>query len=37
VTITYRTLRNVPIWVITEAVDVDDKREATTLLLPGEY
>jgi len=33
----YRTLRNVRIWVITEAADDDGKRAATTLLLPEEY
>jgi hypothetical protein len=33
----YRTLRNARIWVITEAVDDQGKREATTLLLPDEY
>lgn len=33
----YRTLRNVRIWVITEAVDDHGCRAATTLLLPSEY
>ncbi len=33
----YRTLKNARIWIITEAVDDDGKRQATTLLLPGEY
>ena len=33
----YRTLRNVRIWVITEAADDSGKRAATTILLPEEY
>ena len=33
----YRTLRNVRIWIITEAVDDNGKRIATTLLKPSEY
>ena len=33
----YRTLRNVRLWVITEAADDEGKREATTILLPDEY
>jgi hypothetical protein len=33
----YRTLRNVRIWIITEAVDDNGKRSATTLLKPSEY
>lgn len=33
----YRTLRNVRIWVITEATDDNGKRAATTILLPSEY
>jgi hypothetical protein len=33
----YRTLRNVRIWIITEATNDEGKREATTLLLPDEY
>ena len=33
----YRTLKNVKIWIITEATDDDGHREATTLLLPEQY
>lgn len=33
----YRTLRNVRIWIITEAVGDDGHRAATTCLLPEEY
>ena len=33
----YRTLRNVRIWIITEAADDEGKREATTILLPSDY
>jgi hypothetical protein len=33
----YRTLRNIRIWIITEAVDDNGKRIATTLLKPSEY
>jgi hypothetical protein len=33
----YRTLRNVRIWIITEAADDDGKRETTTILLPSQY
>jgi hypothetical protein len=33
----YRTLKNVRIWIITEAVDDEGHRAASTLLLPEEY
>lgn len=33
----YRTLRNVRLWLITEAADDQGHRLATTLLLPEEY
>ena len=33
----YRTLRNERLWVITEAVDDDGRRAATTILRPEEY
>jgi len=33
----YRTLKNVRIWIITEAVGDDGKRAATTCILPEEY
>jgi hypothetical protein len=33
----YRTLKNCRIWAITEAVDDEGRRAATTLLLPSEY
>jgi hypothetical protein len=33
----YRTLRGIPIWVITEAADDDGHRALTTILLPEEY
>lgn len=33
----YRTLKGIKFWVITDAVDEDDKRYVTTLLLPEEY
>jgi hypothetical protein len=33
----YRTLKNVRIWVITEATDDQGHRAATTILLPTEY
>jgi hypothetical protein len=33
----YRTLRGIKLWVITEAVDDDGRRNSTCLLLPEEY
>ena len=33
----FRTLRNVKLWIITEAEDDQNSRAATTLLLPEEY
>ena len=33
----YRTLRNVRLWLLTEAADDQGHRLATTLLLPEEY
>ena len=33
----YRTLKGKKLWVITEAVDDNGHRAATTLLLPDEY
>jgi len=33
----YRTLKNVKLWIITEATDDNGHRAATTLLLPDEY
>jgi hypothetical protein len=33
----YRTLKNVKIWLITDAEDDDGKRAYSTLLLPSEY
>ena len=33
----YRTIRNVRVWLITEAADDQGHRLATTLLLPEEY
>jgi hypothetical protein len=33
----YRTLLGVEVWVLTEAVDDDGNRIATTILLPEEY
>jgi hypothetical protein len=33
----YRTLKNVRLWIITEAADDQNNRVATTLLLPQEY
>ena len=33
----YRTLRNVRIWIITEAEDDDGKRSSSCLLKPEEY
>ena len=33
----YRTLRNVRIWIITEAVNDEGKREVSTILLPSDY
>ena len=33
----YKTLKGVRIWIITEAVGDDGKREATTILLPSQY
>ena len=33
----YRTLKNVKLWVITEAADDNGRRAATTVLLPEEY
>ncbi len=33
----YRTSKGVKLWVITEAVDDEGNRAATTVLLPDEY
>jgi hypothetical protein len=33
----YRTLKNVRLWVITEAVGDDGRRSSSTILLPSEY
>jgi len=33
----YRTLKNVRLWIITEAEDDKGNRAATTLLLPEQY
>lgn len=33
----YRTLKGVKLWVITDAVDENDNRYVTTILLPEEY
>jgi len=33
----YRTLKNVRLWIITEAEDDQNNRAATTLLLPEQY
>jgi hypothetical protein len=33
----FKTLRGVKLWVLTEAVDDDGNRAATTILLPSEY
>lgn len=33
----YRTLKNVRLWIITEAADDQGQRAATTILLPDEY
>lgn len=33
----YHTSTGQKIWIITEAADEDDQREATTILLPDEY
>ena len=33
----YSTLRNVKLWIITEAVGDDGRRAASTILLPEEY
>ncbi len=33
----YRTLKNVRLWIITEAQDDQGNRAATTLLLPEQY
>jgi hypothetical protein len=33
----YRTAKNIKIWVISEAVDDNGERAATTILLPSEY
>lgn len=33
----YHTSTGEKIWIITEAADEDDQREATTILLPDEY
>ena len=33
----YRTLKNVQLWIITEAKDDQGNRAATTLLLPQQY
>ena len=33
----YRTLKDVKLWVITEATDDNGQRAATTILLPDEY
>jgi hypothetical protein len=33
----YRTLKGERIWIITEAIDDDGIRNATTILLPSQY
>ena len=33
----YTTLKGKKLWVITEAMDDEGRREATTILLPDEY
>lgn len=33
----YKTLKGVKLWVITDAVDEDGNRYVTTILLPEEY
>jgi hypothetical protein len=33
----YRTLKGAKLWIITEAVDDNGHRAATTILLPDEY
>jgi hypothetical protein len=33
----YKTLKNVKLWIITEATDDQGRRSATTILLPDEY
>ncbi len=33
----YRTLKNVRLWIITEAVGDDGKRASSTLLTPNDY
>lgn len=33
----YRTAKGVKIWIITEAMDEQGNRAATTILLPSEY
>lgn len=33
----HRTLKGVRLWVITEAIDENGQRPATTILLPEEY
>ena len=33
----YRTLRNIRIWIITEAESEGGKRSSTTILMPSEY
>jgi hypothetical protein len=34
---TYRTLKGVKVWIITEAVGDDSQRASTCILLPEEY
>jgi hypothetical protein len=34
---TYKTLKGVKLWIITDAEDDDGHRAATTILLPDEY
>jgi hypothetical protein len=34
---TYKTLRGVKLWIITEAINDEGHREATTILLPDDY
>jgi hypothetical protein len=34
---TYKTLRGVKLWIITEATDDEGHRIATTILLPDDY
>ena len=33
----YKTLKGIKLWVITDAVDEDGERYVTTILLPEEY